>query len=66
MQNKPIRVLHMIASLSLGGSQSMVMNLYRAMDRKKIQFDFIIDKSDKIELKDDIGSWVKRVVKLSI
>lgn len=41
-----IRVLHMIASLGIGGTQAMVMNLYRKIDRSKVQFDFIIDHSD--------------------
>ena len=38
-----LRVLHMIGSLEMGGAQNMVMSLYRAVDRNKIQFDFIID-----------------------
>lgn len=38
-----IRVLHMIGMLDIGGSQAFVMNLYRALDRDKIQFDFIVD-----------------------
>jgi hypothetical protein len=33
----------MIGSLEMGGSQTMVMALYRAVDRSKVQFDFIID-----------------------
>ena len=42
---EPIRVLHMIGSLEVGGSQAMVMNIYRNIDRQKIQFDFVIDKN---------------------
>ena len=34
----------MIGSLEYGGSQAMVINLYKAIDRDKIQFDFIMDK----------------------
>ena len=53
--NSPIRVLHMIAILEMGGSQSMVMNLYRAIDRKKVQFDFIVDHPDRdVELRKEI------------
>lgn len=33
----------MIGSLEMGGSQTMVMSLYRAIDRSKIQFDFVVD-----------------------
>ena len=39
-----IRILHMIGSLEYGGSQAMIINLYKAIDRDKIQFDFIMDK----------------------
>ena len=44
----------MIASLEMGGSQSMVMNIYRSIDRNKVQFDFIIDHTDKDDYKDEI------------
>lgn len=36
-----IRVLHVLGGLDRGGAESMVMNLYRTIDRKQIQFDFI-------------------------
>jgi len=42
-----IRVLHMIASLDVGGSQTMMMNIYRNIDREKIQFDFVIDRPEE-------------------
>ena len=32
-----IRILHMIGALEMGGSQALVMNLYRHMDREQIQ-----------------------------
>ena len=38
-----IRILHMIGSLGIGGSQAFIMNIYRKIDRDKIQFDFIVD-----------------------
>lgn len=39
---KPIRIVHNIASLHLGGSQAFVMNVYRNIDRSKVQFDFVV------------------------
>lgn len=42
-----MRVLHMIGSLNMGGSQTMVMALYRAIDRNDVQFDFVIDCDDE-------------------
>lgn len=40
-----IRVLHVLGGLDRGGAETMVMNLYRAIDRTKIQFDFVIHTS---------------------
>ena len=36
-----IRVLQYIGSLQFGGSQSFIMEVYRKIDREKVQFDFI-------------------------
>lgn len=49
-----IRILHMIGSLNIGGSQTMVLNLYRNINREKIQFDFIIDKPNELYFADEI------------
>lgn len=37
-----IRILHIIGSLERAGIETFVMNLYRVIDRNKIQFDFAI------------------------
>lgn len=49
-----IRVLHMIGSLEMGGSQSMIMNLYRCIDKTKIQFDFVVDRTEHMEYENEI------------
>lgn len=36
------RVLQVLGSLQRGGAETLVMNIYRNIDRKKIQFDFIV------------------------
>ena len=56
-----IRVLHMIASLDVGGSQTMMMNIYRNIDREKIQFDFVIDHPREDYFADEIRSLGGRV-----
>ena len=61
LQEKPIRVLQFIGSLNLGGSQSMIMNLYRSIDREKIQFDFVIDRKNETFFKKEIESYGGRV-----
>ena len=46
--SEPIRVLHMIGSLNIGGSQAMIINLHKVVDRSKVQFDYVIDHPDHL------------------
>lgn len=39
---KPIRILHVLGTTQLGGAESRIMDLYRCMDRDRVQFDFLI------------------------
>lgn len=47
---KPIRILHMIGNLDIGGSQAFIINLYKSIDRNKVQFDFVIDHPSMVQL----------------
>ena len=40
--SEPIRILHVLGGLGLGGAETFVMNLYRSIDRDEFQFDFVI------------------------
>lgn len=42
MQENTFRVLHVFGVLNRGGAETMIMNLYQAIDRKKVQFDFVV------------------------
>lgn len=57
-KKEPVRVLQYIGSLEAGGSQSMIMNIYRNIDRTKVQFDFVVDRHGKNNLlyKEEIES----------
>lgn len=37
------RVLQVIHSMNLGGAENFIMNVYRAIDREEIQFDFLVN-----------------------
>lgn len=39
---KPIRILHVLGSTNLGGAESRIMDLYRHIDRNRVQFDFLV------------------------
>ncbi len=36
-----VRVLQVIGAMDRGGAETMIMNLYRNIDKNKFQFDFI-------------------------
>ena len=42
-----IRIAHVFTSLNRGGAETMLMNIYRKIDRTQIQFDFVVHSSEK-------------------
>ena len=52
--DQPIRVLCVFSMLDMGGAESMCMNLYRHIDRTRIQFDFVKHTSQKGAFEDEI------------
>lgn len=58
---EPIRVLCVFSSLDRGGAESMCMNLYRNIDRSKVQFDFVKHTSVKCAFEDEIASLGGRI-----
>lgn len=43
-KNEPIRILQCVSNMDRAGIETMLMNFYRNIDRKKIQFDFLVNK----------------------
>ncbi len=43
---EPIRILHEIAKLDAGGVEALLMNIYRNIDRSRVQFDFLVHRED--------------------
>ena len=42
-----VRVLHSVSNMDRAGIETMIMNYYRHIDRTKVQFDFLANKSKK-------------------
>lgn len=59
--NKPIRVLHVIGSMNRGGAENMIMNLYRNIDRTRVQFDFVENTFQEAAFDDEIRSLGGRI-----
>lgn len=60
-----IRVLQVVAELGMGGIQSFIMNVYRNIDREKIQFDFLLNTDKKGVFEDEIEKLGGRVFRVS-
>ena len=46
MSDNPIRVLQIIRSMNQGGAENFIMNVYRNINKNKIQFDFLVYKKN--------------------
>ena len=56
-----IRVLQVIGSMNRGGAENMIMNLYRAIDREKVQFDFVENSSGPAAFDEEIHALGGRI-----
>ena len=63
--DRPIRVLHILQRMEAGGTQSLLMNIYRKIDRTKVQFDFLVVYKEKQFYDDEIKKMGGHVYKLS-
>lgn len=52
----PIKILQVFGALNRAGSESLVMNIYRNIDRSKVQFDFVKHTSAHCAFDDEIKS----------
>ena len=62
---EPIRVLHILQRMEAGGTQALLMNIYRKIDRTKVQFDFLVVYKEKQFYDDEIEKLGGHVYKLS-
>ena len=44
-----IRVLQVYPQLNNAGTEMVIMNLYRNIDKEKIQFDFLVQKEGELD-----------------
>lgn len=56
-----MRVLQVIGVMDRGGAETMVMNLYRAMDRERVQFDFLVHEQREGDYDAEIVSLGGRI-----
>lgn len=58
------RVLQVFASLDMGGAECRMMDIYRAIDRSKIDFDFVTLQLGKQYFENEISKFSCKVIKI--
>ena len=56
-----IRVLHSVSNMDRAGIETMLMNYYRHIDRDKVQFDFLCNKTKPGAYDDEVKSLGGRI-----
>lgn len=62
-----IKVLHCFGGLNIGGAETLILNIFRNIDRSKFQFDFLVFTNEKGVYEDEIlklGGKIHRVKSL--
>lgn len=54
MEKQPYRILQVVTIMNRGGIETMIMNHYRAIDRSKYQFDFLVHRQERGDYDDEI------------
>lgn len=58
---QPVRILHVFAWFNQGGIENFIMNVYRNIDRSKIQFDFAFPINKKGYFDEEVNSLGGRI-----
>lgn len=64
--SEPIRVLHILQRMEAAGVQTLLMSIYRNIDRSKVQFDFLVHYKEEQFFDKEIESLGGHVYKFSV
>ena len=51
-----LRVLQVVTKMDRGGLETFIMNMYRNIDRSRVQFDFLYHRDGGFSYDDEIGA----------
>lgn len=62
MSLRPVRVLHVVGAMNPGGVETWLMGLLRAIDRRRVAFDFLVHANAPAAYDDEIRALGARVI----
>lgn len=65
-KNEPVHVLHVVGNMGIGGIETLIMNIYRNIDRSKVQFDFLIHNPTEGEYADEIKRMGGKIYRMPV
>ena len=63
-KQEPIRVLQIVGRMDRGGIENFIMNIYRNIDREKVQFDFLCHYGKEGDFNDEIRAFGGRIYEM--
>ena len=60
------KVLQVTAGMNRAGAETMIMNIYRHIDRSKLQFDFVVYSNEKQDYEEEIAQLGGSVIHIPI
>lgn len=63
-EQEPIRVLQIVGRMDRGGIENFIMNVYRNIDREKVQFDFLCHYGREAAFNDEIRAMGGRIYEM--
>ncbi len=63
---EPIRVLMVVPNMHRAGLETLIMNIYRNIDRSRVQFDFLVHYTTRFDYDDEIETLGGRIYRLGV
>jgi glycosyltransferase involved in cell wall biosynthesis len=63
---EPIRILNAVGRMGAGGMEALIMNIYRNIDREKVQFDFLSHNGNGGIYEDEIRQLGGRIYEMPV
>lgn len=64
--SEPIRVLNVVGRMGIGGIETLIMNIYRNIDRSKVQFDFLMHMGSGGAYEEEIRALGGRIYEMPV
>ncbi|WEG11517.1 glycosyltransferase family 1 protein [Pullulanibacillus sp. KACC 23026] len=64
MEGRRKRILHVVSAMNRGGAETLLMNVYRTINRDKVQFDFVSHRLTTCDYDDEIQEMGGRIYRI--